>query len=323
MADENTGNSAPAESTGDDSSSTLLDSGSTIETNDASVSDLQDLANDPNLSTAEKKEVKKMLKQLEIKYNGKTEKVDLPFEIEEQHAEYMRKQLQMSKMGQSKAQEAAEWERDTMSFLQELKTNPRKVLSNPHLGVDLKKIAAEILEEELSNAQKTPEELEKEEYIRKLKAYEEKEAAADKKMKEMERAQVIEKAYAQYDASMSKAMETYDIPKTPIALYEMAHLMSLEIKRGYEPDMDAIAQMVQEKFSGNKESEIERIKKMTPAQLRELLGEEVFEQDRKERIAKVKKTPVPVKTAVQDIARSEKKEETPVIKKTFKEQWGI
>lgn len=320
MADEN--NAAPVAQNSpapeSQESNDVIDSSS-----DVSADQLQDLVNDPNLSKEEKKEVKKMLKQLEIKYNGKVEKIDLPFEIEEQHAEYMRRQLQMSKMGQSKAQEAAAWERDTMAFINELKTNPRKVLSNPNLGVDLKKIAAEILEEELENAQKTPEELEREDYKRKLKEYEEKEEAREKEMETMKRNKIIEDAYAQYDVSMSNAMEQYDIPRTPVALYEMAHLMSLEIKRGYEPDMDAIAQMVQEKHSAHTNAELEKLKKKSPAELRKLLGDEIFEKDRQERVAKVKKTPVPVKTAAQDVGKVEKKEEAPAIKKTFREQWGI
>ncbi|HEY0092083.1 MAG TPA: hypothetical protein VGB43_06300 [Flavobacterium sp.] len=314
--------SSLASDSSDNGSNESVDVGSdsSVDSADLSASELQDLANDPNLSKAEKKEVKKMLKELEIKYNGKTEKVQLPFEIEEQHAEYMRRQLQMSKMGQSKAQEAANWERDTMAFLNDLKQNPRKVLSNPHLGVDLKKIAAEIIEEEIANAQKSPEEIEREEYKKKLKEYEEKEEKRNKEIEEMKRQKIIDDAYAQYDMSMTQAMEKYDIPKSPLALWEMAHLMSLEIKRGFEPDMDAIAQLVEEKMNSGYG---EHVKKLSPDKLKKILGEEIFENERKARVAKVKKSPVPVKTAVKDVAKTEKKEEVVVKKKTFGEQWGI
>lgn len=319
MADENVVAPAAPAPESSESNESLLESGNVIN-DDVSAADLQDLANDPSLSKEEKKEVKKMLKELEIKYNGKTEKIQLPFEIPEEHAEYMRRQAQMAKMGQSKAQEAAGWERDTMVFLEELKTNPRKVLSNPHLGVDLKKIAAEILEEELANSQKSPEELEREEYKRKLAEYEEKEAAAKKKLEEMERQQTIEKAYAQYDVAMTEALEKYDIPKSPLAVWEMAHLMSLEIKRGFEPDMESIAEMVQEKMNAGYG---EHLKKLSPEKLRKLLGEEIFENDRKERVAKVKKTPVPVKTAAKDVAKKEEKKPEPGPKRTFRDEFGF
>lgn len=329
MSEENKGAPASAES------NEVIDSGENEslendsvenESLEVSAEDLptaEEIDADPTLTKAEKKEAKKMLKELEIKYNGKTEKIQLPFEIPEEHADYMRRQAQMAKMGQSKAQEAAAWERDTMAFLNELKTNPRKVLSNPHLGVDLKKIAAEILEEELENAQKSPEQLEKEEYMKKLKEYEEKEAAREKEIEEMKKQKIIEDAYAQYDAAMTQAMEQYDIPKTPVAIYEMAHLMSLEIKRGYEPDMEAIAQIVHEKHSAVETASIEKLKKKSLAELKKLLGEEIFEQERKERVAKVKKTPVSAKQAAPDVGKTEKKEEKPAQKLAYKDFFGL
>lgn len=316
MSDENTGVPAPE----NESNPEIEESSDVIASDSDGEEAIEAIEEAVESGELTEKQAKKMLKELNIKYNGKDEKISLPFEIPEEHADYMRRHLQMSKMGQSKAQEAAAWERDTMAFINELKTDPRKVLSNPNLGVDLKKIAAEILEEELANAQKSPEELEREEYKRKLKEYEEKEKAADERLKEMERQQKIEQAYQQYDMAMSDAMERYDIPKTPLALYEMAHLMSLEIKRGFEPDMDVIAQLVEEKMTGGYG---EHLKKLSPEKLKKLLGEEIFENERQARVAKIKKTPVSAKNAAQDVAKVEKKEETPAIKKTFKEQWGI
>jgi hypothetical protein len=319
MSEENVNDSVQSSPVQESSDSVNSDSDITS----ADLPTTADIDADTSLTPVEKKEAKKMLKELEIKFNGKSEKVQLPFEIPEEHAEYMRRQLQMSKMSQTKAQEAAAYERDITAFINDLKVNPRKVLADPALGVDLKKIAAEILEEELANADKSPEELEREEYKRKLKEYEEKDKTASEKLKQLEQEKVIEKAYAQYDMSMTKAMEQYNIEPTPIAIYQMAHLMSLEIKRGYEPDMDAIAQLVEEKVNGTQGAQIEKLKKLSHSDLVKLLGEEIFERDRQERVAKVKKTPVPVKSAVKDVAKLEKRDETPVIKKTFREQWGI
>lgn len=275
---------------------------------------------DPNLTNAEKKEAKKKLKELELKVNGKTDKVKLPFELDEEHADWMKRQLQMARMGQMKAQDYAALERDIVSFFNELKTNPRKALSNPAYGVDLKKIAVEMIEEEIANSQKTPEELEREEYKRKLKEYEEKEAQREKEIEEMKRQKVIEDAYNAYDVAMSETLDKFDIPKDEIAIYEMAHLMSLEIKRGYEPDMDVIGQMVADKLNNKY---LNHIKSLPHDKLRKLLGDEIFENDRKSRVAKVKKAPVPVKSAAKDVAKADKKEEAPKPKLTYRERFGI
>lgn len=279
-----------------------------------------DIDSDPSLSKTEKKEAKKKLKQLELKYNGKPSKVDLPFEIDEEHAEWMTRQLQMARMGQHKAQDYAALERDVTAFLHELQSNPRKALSNPAFGVDIKKLAAEILEEEIANSQKSPEEIEREEYKRRLKEFEEKEEQRDKEINEMKRQKVIEDAYQAYDVAMSSTLEKFDIPNDPIAVYEMAHLMSLEIKRGYEPDMDSIGEMVADKLNGGY---INHLKKMPHDKLVKLLGSEVFETERKARVAKVKKAPVQPKSAVKDVAQVEKKEAAPAPKLTYKERFGI
>jgi hypothetical protein len=54
-----------------------------------------------------------------------------PFEIDEDQSDWMRKQLQLAKMSQSKAQEVASLEKEVIAFMQELKSNPRKALANP------------------------------------------------------------------------------------------------------------------------------------------------------------------------------------------------
>lgn len=309
--------SAPVESQEVNSNEVNLESSGDESVDHESVAEIEA---DPSLTKAEKVEAKKKLKELKLKVNGKEDKVKLPFELEEEHAEWMTRQLQMARMGQVKAQDYAALERDVVDFFNELKTNPRKALSNPAFGVDLKKIAIEMIEEEIENAQKTPEEIEREEYKRKLAEYEQKEAQRQKEIEEMRKQKIIEDAYASYDVKMSDTLDKFDIPKTPIALYEMAHLMSLEIKRGFEPDMDSIGEIVADKLNGKYS---EHLRKLPLDKIKKLLGEEIFEQDRKARVAKVKKAPVPVKSAVKDVAKTEPKKEEPVKKLTYKERFGI
>lgn len=262
---------------------------------------------------------KKKLKQLEIKYNGKAEKVDLPFEIDEEHADYMRKQLQMSKMAQIKAQEAAGWEKEVASFLHQLQENPRKALSDPRYGVDLKKVAAEILQEEFERSQKSPEQLAKEEADEERRRFLEDKKKWEDEKANAERQAVIDKAAAHYDNAMSKALDSYSIPKTPLAMHKMAHYMSLEIQRGFEPDMDIIAQKVEEDMSSDYR---DLLKAMSHDKRLKLLGEEIFEEDRKARVAKIKKAPPTAKNATQDAAKVETKKEDKQ-KLTFRQRFGV
>jgi hypothetical protein len=262
---------------------------------------------------------KKKLKQLEIKYNGKAEKVDLPFEIDEEHADFMRKQMQMAKMAQVKAQEAAGWEREVASFLHQLQENPRKALSDPRYGVDLKKVAAEILQEEFERSQKSPEQLAQEEAAEERRKFLEEKKQWEDEKKSKERQAVIDQAAQHYDNAMSKALETYSIPKTPLALHKMAHYMSLEIQRGFEPDMDIIAQKVEDDMSSDYR---EMLKAMSHDKRLKLLGEEIFEEDRKARVAKIKKAPPTAKNVTQDAGKVEPKKENKQ-KQTFRQRFGV
>ena len=108
-------------------------------------------------SAEEIQEEIKRLKKLKIKYNGKEYEEELPFEIDDnpEVVEYMKKQLQMAKMSQSKAQELSNMQKEVEAFINELRKNPRKILSNPDIGVDVKELVNEILQEEIENSQKS------------------------------------------------------------------------------------------------------------------------------------------------------------------------
>lgn len=325
MSDSNTGapsspapaqaNSTPVES---NDSNEVIDSGNEgAELDSGSEESAAEIVADPNLTKTEKK---KMLKKLGIKYNGKDEEVELPFEIPEEHADFMRRQLQMAKMGQHKAQDLSALEKDVVAFIQELKTNPRKALANPSIGVDVKKLAAEILQEELENAAKSPEQLKQEEYERKLKEYEEKEKTREEQLKQLERERAVEQAAQEFDMHISTTLDKFDIPHEPIAIKRIAELMSLEIKRGQMPNMEAIGALVEEEMN----SDIRNyVKKLSHEKRLKILGEDIFEEDRKARVAKVKKAPVTPKQVAKDVQKVEEKKEEPKPKKTFREQWGI
>jgi hypothetical protein len=262
---------------------------------------------------------KKRIKQLEIKYNGKTEKVDLPFEIDEEHSDFMRKQLQMAKMASAKSQEAAGWERDIVSMLNQIQENPRKFFQDPRYGVDLKKVAAEILQEEYERSQKSPEELQKETEQEERRKFLEEKEAWEKKKKDDENTVKLDAIAQQYDNIMATSMDKFDIPKTAEAMSRMAHFMSLEIARGYEPDMDVIGQYVEDSYSNEYKT---LLKNLSPEKRRKLLGEEIFEEDRKQRVAKMKKAPPTAKNVTQDVTKNTSKTE-PKTRLTFKQRFGV
>lgn len=113
------------------------------------------------------KEAEKALKRkIKLKIDGEEseEEIDLSNDDE------LRKHLQMSKVAQKRMSEKAQLEKEIREFVDLLKKDPRRVLTDPSIGVDLKQLAASIIEEEINQAKKSPEQIEKEKIEAELKA---------------------------------------------------------------------------------------------------------------------------------------------------------
>lgn len=257
---------------------------------------------------------KKRISTLNYKYNGKEYNEKLPFEIDEEHADYMRKQIQMSKLAQSKSQESANLEKEVVSFLQELKSNPRKALSNPMIGVDIKQLAAEILEEEIENSRKSPEQREKEELQAKLKALEGEREQEKKDAEKRNYEAILERTYEKYDTMLSAALDKNpDLPQNPYILEKMTKYMSVMVDGGYEPDMDIISNMVRDDL----EKDVKHLLTVLPVeQVEKILGADVLSKLRKSRLANSKKPPIPTKGKGIDVAVTRKQEVKQPEKKT-------
>lgn len=249
---------------------------------------------------------KKKISSLKYKFNGKDFDEKLPFEIDEEHADYMRKQIQMSKLAQSKSEQSAALEKEVVSFLQELKTNPRKALSNPMIGIDIKQLAAEILEEEIENSRKSPEQREKEELQAKLKALEDEREQEKKDSEKRNYEAILERTYEKYDTMLSSALDKNpDLPQNPYILEKMTKYMSVMVDGGYEPDMDIITNMVREDL----EKDVKHLLTVLPVeQVEKILGADILSKLRKNRLANSKKPVVPVKGKGIDVAMPKKQE---------------
>lgn len=264
---------------------------------------------------------KKKIKQIKGKFNGKEFVEDLPFEIDEEHAEYFQRQLQMARMGQHKAQELSSFEREVGAFLQELKTNPRKALQNPAVGIDIKQLAAEILEEEIREAQKSPEQIEKERLENRLKELEEERERERQEMSQRELERLTEREFERYDNLMSSALESSDLPKSPYVVKKMTEYMIQAVENGIDVEPKDVIPLIRNEMLGDVQ---ELLRGMPAEMVEQLLGNDIITALRKQRVAAAKKPPVPVKSAVRDVAKNtEKKESEPVKKMSIKDFLGV
>lgn len=263
----------------------------------------------------------KRLKKLKIKFGGKEMEEDLPFEIPDdpKAIEYMQKQLQMAKLGTTSAERYSQLEKEVISFVEELRKNPRKALANPRIGVDVKKLAAEILEEEINNSSKTPEQLEKERMEAELREIKEEREREKEEFRQKELERMQEQEFQRYDMLMDKAFNDAKLPKNPYMVKRMADYLILGLQAGRKLDPADVLPLVQEEMMGDLKSMFET---MPAESLKEFMGKDTLDKIRKHNVAQVKKAPVPVKAAVKDVGQKgeAKKDEK---KQTFKDFFGI
>lgn len=275
-------------------------------------------------AVAQAKAEAKRINKLRLKVDGRELEEELPFEFDEnpEAVEYLTKQLQMSKVAQKRMAEHAQFQKEVNGLVDKLRKNPRAVLSDPSIGIDLKQLAAEIIEEEIANSQKSPDQLQREKLERELTSLKEEREREkqDFQRKEFERLQEVE--FERYDSLMTKALETSDLPKSPYVVKKMAEYMLLGLNEGIELTPDDVIPLVRDEIQGD-------IKDMFAAMpedvVEKLIGKETLGRIRKKNLSKAKSSPpVPVKSAVKDSgSKAAKPTDSAASKKNFKDFFGF
>lgn len=325
MSEQNSGAPAPSmeQSAPVDSNTESLNSQELgtegLQADGGTVDALKDQAE--NGTPKQQVQAKKMLKSLKIKFNGREYDEELPFEIPDDEAsiKYMKEQLQLGRLARSKSQEYSSLEKEVKAFVDELKKNPRKALANPAIGVDIKKLAQEIIEEEIENAAKSPEQLEREKLESELKAMKEEREKEKEEGRQREFERLQEQEYERYETAMSKALEGSKLPKSPYVIKKMADYMLLGLQDGMDLQPEDVIPIVEQEM----QNDLKEMFAIMPDEVIEaVVGKDVINRIRKRSIAKAKaQPPVPVKSSVRDVASEPKKETKEPV--SFKKFFGI
>lgn len=274
--------------------------------------------------TASKEQIKKeasKIRKLKLKVDG--EEFEESFNPDDD--EYITKQLQMAKVSQKRMQEAAQLRKQVQGieqYLSQAKGDPKKLRTLlKDLGADEKALAAQIIEEEIANSQKTPEQLEKEQLQAQLQQLKDEAAKKDEEFqaKEFERLQAQE--YERYDMQISQALEKSDLPKQPYVIKKMADYMLTALQNGVELTPDEILPLVREEITGD----LKQMFAVAPDEVIEaLVGKDVISRLRKKNVAAAKaKPPQPVKSGIKDSGKIKEIVKEPVKKQNFKSFFGV
>lgn len=237
----------------------------------------------PEMTKAEKKALEKQLRKYKLKVDGEEFEEELDLNNEEE----VKKRLQLARVSQKRMAEAADIRKSAEEFIKLLKENPKRILSDPNIGVDLKKFATDIINEQLEEEAKSPEQKERERVQKELedlraekkKIQEEKEAAEFKRLQD--------EAFNRIDMDITETLQELKLPKKPYVLKKFAELLEIVTENDLDISAKDLGPFV-------RKSIIEDIQEMAGAAddnvLEEIIGKDVLGRIRKNNLAKARKS---------------------------------
>lgn len=248
---------------------------------------------------ATEEEVKDMIKEFELKVNGKTKKVKVDLSDEKE----LVRRLQLAEVAPKAMQDLAEFKKSVSSELLAAKEDPRQLLQQ--LGIDPKTFAEEIINQEIEQMKKSPEQIEREKMQREL------EVARAELARQKQEAEEAKTLQMQQDASMKLEQEIMSalqknptLPKTMKTVGRITDAMLWAMENGYgdvtvTDVLPSVEAEIRREFN-------EFISEMPEEIMESYLGKKNIDRLRKKRLAAMKK--VAPKPEVTKISNPDKKE---------------
>jgi hypothetical protein len=221
-------------------------------------------------------------------YNIKVDGEEIPVDFDPSNEEEVRKHLQMSRASQKRMQQFSEYEKGVRGLFDQLQKDPLKVLGDPRLGISQetrKKLAEQLINNEIEEMQKSPEVREKErlqrEYEELKKQHEQEKTGREK----AEFARLQEQAMVQLDVDISAAIEGANLPKTARTVKYMAEALMLCLQNGLDLNAKDVLPYVQSQILGDFR---EIIGSLPDEGLEEWLGKDQINRIRKRTLQKLK-----------------------------------
>ena len=241
---------------------------------------------------AVKKAVEQVKKSNKKKFKIKVDQKDEELELDMDNEEEVRKHLQLSRAAQKRMQESSDLKRDVTDLFTRLNTDPFSVLADPDngLGMNVEDLVKQYVEKKLADAEKSPEQLEREAMANELKKIKS-EREKEKVQREQEQYDAqLQNEIIRYDQMMTKTLENSEFKKpSPYLVKKMSDYLILGVQNGLNVTPDDILPIVRDEI----QSEIRELINSAPENvIEELFGKEIFNKMRKKNLAKAKQTPV-------------------------------
>jgi hypothetical protein len=255
-------------------------------------------------STAQKQKATKKLEKVKQKYNLKVDGEEIEWEGSE---EDVKRELQLARKARKEIQTANELKKEIASLLDLLKTNPSAVLEDPAIGIDVKQFAQEILNQQMEDELKSPEQRAKEELEKEIEELRSKQKQEEEQRKKLEFERAVQKAEGEIEEKFIQALDESELPKSPYLLKRMADVMLTGLSNKKEINPKQALSIVRREMH----KDLNEMFSSSPEELVEqLLGEGNVKRFNKYQLSKFKKSQdVPSTKNIKDTGKSSKNEE--------------
>lgn len=258
-------------------------------------------------SAKQKKDAKQKLEKVKKKYNLKVDGEVIEWEGTD---EDIARELQLSRKARKEIQRAKEYEKDVQGLLEMLKKNPAAVLADPAIGVDVKEFAQQIINQQLEDEMKSPEQRERERIEQELEELRAKHREEEEKRRQVEYEREVERQESDLQEKFIQALDESDMPNSPYLVKRMADVMltgaehnkQITPKQALNIVRREMRKDLSDMFSASKEDLLE-----------ELLGSDVVKRFNRHQLSKYKKSQsVPSTKSIKDVgAKKEPREAKP------------
>lgn len=259
---------------------------------------------------ASDEELQELIETFKFKANGQDKEVTLDWNNKEDIV----RRLQMAEAAQPAMQRAAETERSFDDFLQDVQSNPSDLFEQ--LGIDPVKYAEEIINREVAQLQKSPEQLAQEDRDHELEELRQKLKDEEQSRKDFEFNQMQHEAELDLNDQITDALSaTTELPKSAYVVKRIADAMLNAMSNGYD-DVTAkdvlpwVQKEINEEMSG-------MFAGMEDKVLENFIGKKTTDRLRKQRLGKIK----PPGSQFEDTGRKPMSEESPMDKKKKLNDW--
>lgn len=238
---------------------------------------LQEAVEDAIANGASEKEVKNLIKEFQLKVNGKV--INKKIDLSDENA--LKNELQLSAAARQAMQETANLKKFYESEVSRLKQDPFSVLAE--LGLDPDQLAEMRIQQRIEEMKKSPEQIERERIQAELQAARE-EANRLKAEREAEQFEKLkDQAAAQIETEIEQALDSHKtLPKSRHIVKRIADSMLWAINNGYD---DVTAEDVMPLVEKEWREEMSRLMDDSPEDvLEQLIGQRNIERLRAKRL---------------------------------------